>query len=58
MQHAPWMIHLQTAVFAIAVILNVMLVYETSPRTWSHTLSIAIFAGLTCYQIFLWPVWR
>ena len=28
MLHAPWLIYLQTAVFAIATILNVMLAYR------------------------------
>ena len=57
MQHAPWMIYLQTAVFAIATILNVMLAYETSPITWKQWINIAIFAALTCYQIYQWPIW-
>jgi len=56
-QHAAWMIYLQTAVFAIAVILNAMLVYEASPRTWRQLVSVAIFAVLVCYQVFQWPMW-
>jgi hypothetical protein len=57
MTHAALMIYLQTAVFAVAVILNVMLAYETSPRTWRQMLSVAIFAGLMCYQVIQWPIW-
>jgi hypothetical protein len=57
MQHTPWMIYLQTAVFAIATILNVMIARETSPRTWKQWINIGIFAALTCYQIYQWPIW-
>jgi hypothetical protein len=57
MQHVPWMIYLQTAVFAIATILNVMLAYQTSPRTWKQGINIAIFAALTGFQIYQWPIW-
>jgi len=57
MQHAPWMIYLQTAAFAIATILNVMIAYEASPRTWMQGVNIAIFACLTCYQVYQWPIW-
>jgi hypothetical protein len=51
------MIYLQTAVFAIAVILNVMLAYEASPKTWRPMVSVAIFSGLMCYQLSQWPIW-
>jgi hypothetical protein len=57
MLHAPWLIYLQTAVFAIATTLNVLLAYETSPRTWAQGINVAIFAALTCYQIYQWPIW-
>jgi hypothetical protein len=57
MQHAPWMIYLQTAVFAIATILNVMLAYQTSPGTWKQGINIGIFATLTWFQIYQWPIW-
>jgi hypothetical protein len=46
MQNAPWMIYLQTAVFAIAVALNVMLAHERSPRTWKQTISIGSLVAL------------
>jgi hypothetical protein len=58
MQHAAVMIYLQTAGFAIATILNIMLAYETSPRAWTQAINIAIFAALTCYQIYQWPIWN
>jgi hypothetical protein len=57
MSHVPFMIYLQTAVFAIATILSGMLAYETSPRTWKQSVNVVLFAALTCYQIHQWPLW-
>jgi hypothetical protein len=57
MQYLPWMIYLQTAVFAIATMLNVMIARETSPRTWQQAVSVVLFAALTSYQIYEWPIW-
>jgi hypothetical protein len=41
MQHVPWMIYLQTAVFAIATALNIMIARETSPRAWQQAANAA-----------------
>jgi hypothetical protein len=57
MQYAPWMIYLQTIVFAIATVLNVMIAQEASPQTWKQAVSVVLFAALTCYQIYQWPIW-
>jgi hypothetical protein len=57
MQHAPWMIYLQTIVFAIATILNVMIAREAPLRTWEQAASVVLFAALTFYQIYQWPIW-
>jgi hypothetical protein len=57
MQHLPFVIYLQSAVFAIATILSIMLVYETSPRTRKQAVNVVLFAALTCYQIYQWPLW-
>jgi hypothetical protein len=51
------MIYLQTMVFAIATMLNVMIAREAPSRTWEQAASVVLFAALTFYQIYHRPIW-